>query len=121
METSFSEKTRTSATLSVIGSLVVIFLYILIRFLRAQFSLGAVVAVAHDVIIVLGIFALTGPFMPFDMEVGQAFIAAILTAIGYSLNDTVVVFDRIREVVKQKGNEKAEHINEALSSTRVEP
>ena len=82
---------------AVFGSLVVVFLYILLRFRRWQFSLGAVVAVFHDVLIVLGVFSLTYKFMPFSMEIDQAFIAAILTVIGYSLNDTVIVFDRIRE------------------------
>ncbi|MDG1714443.1 protein translocase subunit SecDF [Lacinutrix sp.] len=82
---------------AVLGSLIVVFLYILIRFKRWQFSLGAVAAVFHDVLIVLGVFSVTYKFMPFSMEIDQAFIAAILTVIGYSLNDTVVVFDRIRE------------------------
>ncbi|MCL4166534.1 UNVERIFIED_CONTAM: hypothetical protein GTU68_050420, partial [Idotea baltica] len=82
---------------AILGSLIVVFLYILFRFKRWQFSLGAVAAVFHDVLIVLGVFSLTYKFMPFTMEIDQAFIAAILTVIGYSLNDTVVVFDRIRE------------------------
>jgi len=82
---------------AIFGSLIAVFLYILLRFRRWQFSLGAVAAVSHDVIIVLGIFSATYSFMPFSMEINQAFIAAILTVIGYSLNDTVVVFDRIRE------------------------
>jgi SecD/SecF fusion protein len=82
---------------AILGSLIVVFLYILLRFKRWQFSLGAVLAVFHDVLIVLGVFSLTYRFMPFSMEIDQAFIAAILTVIGYSLNDTVIVFDRIRE------------------------
>jgi SecD/SecF fusion protein len=82
---------------AILGSLIVVFLYILLRFKRWQFSLGAVLAVFHDVLIVLGVFSLTYKFMPFSMEIDQAFIAAILTVIGYSLNDTVIVFDRIRE------------------------
>jgi len=88
---------KSNSFLAVIGSLIVVFLYILLRFQKWQFSLGAVVAVFHDVLIVLGIFSITYTFMPFSMEINQAFIAAILTVIGYSLNDTVVVFDRIRE------------------------
>ena len=71
-----------------------------LRFQKWQFSLGAVSAVFHDVLIVLGIFSLTYKIMPFNMEINQAFIAALLTVIGYSLNDTVVVFDRIREFLK---------------------
>ena len=82
---------------AVFGSLIIVFLYILLRFKNRQFSLGAVSAVFHDVLVVLGIFSLTYSFMPFNMEINQAFIAAVLTVIGYSLNDTVVVFDRIRE------------------------
>ena len=103
---------------AVLGSLVVVFLYILFRFKRWQFSTGAVVAVFHDVIIVLGIFSLLYKFMPFSMEIDQAFIAAILTVIGYSLNDTVVVFDRIREVIAERAGFKGgANINSAINST----
>jgi SecD/SecF fusion protein len=103
---------------AVFGSLVVVFLYILLRFRRWQFSLGAVVAVAHDVTIVLGIFSLTYKFMPFSMEIDQAFIAAILTVIGYSLNDTVIVFDRIREYFGEHPTWKMNRIIDvALNST----
>ncbi|UZO80838.1 protein translocase subunit SecDF [Aquimarina sp. ERC-38] len=109
---------QNSALLSVIGSLIVVFLYILFRFQRWQFSLGAVAAVFHDVLVVLGIFSLTYKFMPFNMEIDQAFIAAILTVIGYSLNDTVVVFDRIREYFQEhKTWTLDENINGALNST----
>ncbi|WP_290697073.1 protein translocase subunit SecDF [Lacinutrix sp.] len=103
---------------AVLGSLIVVFLYILIRFKRWQFSLGAVAAVFHDVLIVLGVFSITYKFMPFSMEIDQAFIAAILTVIGYSLNDTVVVFDRIREFFNEHtGWEFSEVIDKSLSST----
>ena len=88
---------KTASFYAIIGSFIVVFLYILFRFRKWQFSVGAVAAVVHDVLIVLGVFSATYTFMPFDMEINQAFIAAILTVIGYSLNDTVVVFDRIRE------------------------
>ncbi|NDV16287.1 protein translocase subunit SecDF [Muricauda sp. TY007] len=108
---------KKNAFLAIIGSLAVVFLYILLRFRKWQFSLGAVVAVFHDVMIVLGIFSLTGDIMPFNMEIDQAFIAAILTVIGYSLNDTVVVFDRIREITGLKGFQGGENINLALNST----
>ncbi len=108
---------KKNAVLAIVGSLFVVFLYILLRFRKWQFSLGAVIAVAHDVTIVLGIFSLTSAIMPFNMEIDQAFIAAILTVIGYSLNDTVVVFDRIREVVNLKGWKNGEHVNQALNST----
>ncbi len=104
--------------LAVIGSLFVVFLYILLRFRRWQFSLGAVVAVFHDVLIVLGIFSLTYKIMPFNMEIDQSFIAAILTVIGYSLNDTVVVFDRIREYFNEHTTWPMNRlINGALNST----
>ncbi|MEO6346360.1 MAG: protein translocase subunit SecDF [Aquaticitalea sp.] len=102
---------------AVLGSLVVVFLYILGRFKRWQFSLGAVAAVFHDVVIVLGIYSLLHKFMPFSMEIDQAFIAAILTVIGYSLNDTVVVFDRIREVTNERGFRGGMNINSAINST----
>lgn len=108
---------KNNAFLAIIGSLAVVFLYILLRFRRWQFSLGAVAAVFHDVLIVLGIFSLAGKIMPFNMEIDQAFIAAILTVIGYSLNDTVVVFDRIREIVNEKGWKAGKNVNLALNST----
>ena len=92
---------KNNSFLAIIGSLIVVFLYILIRFRRWQYSLGAVSAVFHDILIVLGIFSLTYKIMPFNMEINQAFIAAVLTVIGYSLNDTVVVFDRIREYINE--------------------
>lgn len=88
---------KRSAILSIIFSLIVIFLYILIRFKKWQYSLGAVIALFHDVLFVLSLFSIGYSIMPFSMEIDQAFIAAILTVVGYSINDTVVVFDRIRE------------------------
>jgi len=110
---------KQGAFLAVLGSLIVVFLYILLRFRRWQFSLGAVTAVFHDVLLVLGIFSLTHTFMPFDMEIDQNFIAAILTVIGYSLNDTVVVFDRIREYFREHESTRGMFtiINQALNST----
>ncbi|WP_047246108.1 protein translocase subunit SecDF [Maribacter thermophilus] len=108
---------KNNAFLAILGSLAVVFLYILFRFRRWQFSLGAVVAVFHDVMIVLGVFSLLGKIMPFNMEIDQAFIAAILTVIGYSLNDTVVVFDRIREIIAERGWKGGENINSAINST----
>ncbi|MTE27835.1 protein translocase subunit SecDF [Winogradskyella ouciana] len=109
---------KKSSLWAVLGSLVVVFLYILFRFKKWQFSLGAVAAVFHDVLIVLGIFSLTWKFMPFSMEIDQAFIAAILTVIGYSLNDTVVVFDRIREFLNEHTSwEFGKTINASLNST----
>ena len=109
---------KNNSFLAVIGSLIVVFLYILFRFRRWQYSLGAVTAVFHDIIVVLGIFSLTYKFMPFNMEINQAFIAAILTVIGYSLNDTVVVFDRIREYIKDHSKWPLDvTLNTALNKT----
>jgi len=109
---------KKSSVWAILGSLIVVFLYILLRFKKWQFSLGAVAAVFHDVLIVLGIFSIAWRFLPFSMEIDQAFIAAILTVIGYSLNDTVVVFDRIREYLNEHTSWKFEKVvNSALSST----
>ena len=109
---------KDSAVGAIFFSLLIIFFYILIRFRRWQFSLGAVAAVFHDVVIVLSIFSILYGVMPFSLEIDQAFIAAILTIIGYSLNDTVVVFDRVREYINNnKKKEVHEVINGALNST----
>lgn len=108
---------KRNAIWAIVGSLIVVFLYILLRFRKWQFSIGAVAAVFHDVLIVLGVFSLTYKFMPFNMEIDQAFIAAILTVIGYSLNDTVVVFDRIREITSERGWKAGQNINLAINST----
>ena len=88
------------AIISVLFALVVIFLYILIRFHNLAFSVGSTVALAVDTVVVLGIYSLCWGWMPFSLEIDQTFIGAILTVIGYSINDKVVVFDRIRENLK---------------------
>ena len=118
VDPTIADDIKTSALWAVLGSLIVVFLYILLRFRKISFSVGAVVAVFHDVLIVLGIFSILYKFMPFDMEVGQSFIAAILTVVGYSLNDTVVIFDRIREFagIHTKWN-YTKVVDKALSST----
>ncbi|MGC9331067.1 MAG: protein translocase subunit SecDF [Bacteroidales bacterium] len=106
------------AYVAVALALIVIFLYILIRFRKWQYSVGAIGALVHDVMFVLGVFSLFYTIMPFSLEIDQAFIAAILTVVGYSINDTVVVFDRIREYMKiypKRGNR--DNINNALNST----
>ena len=110
---------KTSAIWAIGFSLVVIFLYILIRFSKWQFSLGAVAAAFHDVLIVLSMFSIFYGILPFSLEIDQAFIAAVLTVIGYSLNDTVVVFDRIREYLRTHSKRKDMNmvVNEALNST----
>jgi SecD/SecF fusion protein len=109
---------KTSAYYAVVFALIVIFLYILIRFTNWQFGMGAVVALAHDVLFILGFYSIFSQIMPFSMEIDQAFIAAILTVVGYSINDTVVVFDRIREFFGlYKSRERKLVINQALNST----
>ncbi len=109
---------KVAALWAIMFSLIAIFLYIFVRFKNWQFGLGAVVALLHDVLVVLGIFSMFYAFMPFSMEIDQAFIAAILTVVGYSVNDTVVVFDRIREFLKIKKNKSRKEVyNEALNST----
>ncbi len=109
---------KDAAVWSIIFSLLVIFMYILLRFRKWQFSLGAVAAVFHDVVIVLSIFSFFYGILPFSLEIDQAFIAAILTIIGYSLNDTVVVFDRVREYMNINKKKKIhEFMNGSLNST----
>ena len=109
---------KRSSVWVILASLTIIFLYILIRFRNWQFGLGALVALVHDVAIVMGLFSLLSGLMPFSLEIDQAFIAAILTVVGYSINDTVVVFDRIREYVGlQRKRERKEIFNTALNST----
>ena len=93
---------KTGGTLALVAALAGIFLYILLRFRKWQFSLGAVAGLAHDAIIILGLYSFLHKYMPFNMEINQDFIAAILTVLGYSINDTVIVFDRIREYLREK-------------------
>ena len=101
-----------------LGALLLIFLYIFIRFSKWQYSLGAVAALFHDSIITLGMFSMFHGIFPFSMEIDQAFIAAILTVIGYSINDTVVVFDRVREYLNSyRGGTRREMYNNAINST----
>lgn len=107
-----------SAGYAAIFALLLIFLYILIRFNKWQYSLGAVTALFHDSLIVAGVFSMFYGVLGFSMEVDQAFIAAILTVIGYSINDTVIVFDRIREYLNNyTSGDKTTIINRAINST----
>ncbi|MFC2096522.1 protein translocase subunit SecDF, partial [Bacteroidota bacterium] len=99
-------------------AIVLMFIYIFIRFRNWQYGLGAITALLHDVIIILGIFSLFQGVFPFSLEIDQAFIAAILTVVGYSINDTVVVFDRIREYVTlYPKRDRHTILNDALNST----
>ncbi len=109
---------KIQAVWAILFSLIIIFIYILIRFRNWQFGMGAVAALIHDTAIVLGLFSILYGFLPFSLEIDQAFIAAILTVVGYSINDTVVVFDRIREYTGlYRKRERAEILNLALNST----
>ena len=115
---SIADDIKQAAVWAILFALIIIALYIFLRFRNFSFSVGALVSLAHDTLIIMGIYALCWKFMPFSMEVDQSFIAAILTVIGYSINDTVVIFDRIREY---RGlypkRDRAENINLALNAT----
>ncbi|MBT1690020.1 protein translocase subunit SecDF [Dawidia soli] len=110
---------KVSAVWSLLVAVVLMFLYILIRFRKWQFALGTVVSLFHTVLVVLSLFVLLEPIMPFTMEIDQAFVAAILTVIGYSINDSVVVFDRVREFLSLKKSSESTSIvvNNALNDT----
>jgi SecD/SecF fusion protein len=114
-----AEDIKNNAYWAVLGAMLIVGLYLVISFRKWQYSLGAIAAVVHDVIFVLGIYSLCYKFMPFGMEIDQHFIAAILTVIGYSMNDTVIVFDRVREFLggkKAKGNFNS-IVNQSINST----
>jgi len=107
-----------NAIYSVLFSLIAIGLYITFRFKRWQWASGATLALAVNALFIIGLFSMLYGFVPFNLEVNQAFIAAILTIIGYAINDTVVVFDRIREYLGlyPKRNLK-DNVNNAINST----
>ena len=111
---------KKSAIWAVIFAILVIFLYILIRFKRMAFGFAAILALVHDVLVLLAIFTIFNGWLPFSLDIDQAFVAAILTVMGYSINDTVVVFDRVREYIGQhhsKNEDLPSVINNALNST----
>ena len=113
-----SDKLTRDAILAVFFSLILIFLYILVRFDSWQYGLGGVISLAHDAIICMGAFSLLYGFLPFSLEIDQSFIAAVLTVIGYSINDTVIIYDRIREyrhLYPKRG--LAETMDHAMNST----
>lgn len=106
------------AVVAIIIALICMFLYIFVRFSKWQYGLGAVLALFHDSIIVVGVYSLLYGIVPFSMEIGQTFVAAILTIIGYSINDTVVVFDRIREFTKEYPKRQTKLLfNQGINST----
>lgn len=116
---SVSSELWKSSAIAISLSLLAIFAYILIRFGRWQYSIATIVSLAHDVLFVLSIFALLHGYLPFSLDVNQAFIAAILTVIGYSMNDTVIVFDRIRENLRNSKDDDHHYaiINKSLNTT----
>ena len=118
VDTQISAELIQNSLFAIILSLFIIFIYIAFRFKKWQFGVGALIAMFHDVLVVLGLFSLLYNFVPFSMEIDQAFIAAILTVVGYSINDTVVVFDRIREYsILHKKSSTESIIDTALNST----
>jgi SecD/SecF fusion protein len=113
-----SDDIKKDAVIAIFFALLAIFLYVLVRFADWQYGMGGVVALAHDSIITLGMFSLFWGILPFSLEIDQAFIAAILTIIGYSINDTVIVFDRIREYLHlYPKRDEAEIMDNAMNST----
>jgi len=115
-----AEDIKTSAIYATIFSILVIFLYVLARFKKMAFGFAAILALVHDVLVLLAIFTIFNGWLPFSLDIDQAFIAAILTVMGYSINDTVVVFDRVREYIGQhhsKNEDLPSVINNALNST----
>ena len=118
IETSVADDIRKSAVFGGSIGVLLIFVYIFIRFRKWQFGFGAIAAILHDALIILGLFAILKTVMPFSMEMNRNIIAALLTIIGYSINDTVVVFDRIREYITERPKTALEeNVNEAVSST----
>ena len=106
------------AIISVILALAAIFVYILVRFRNVAFSVGSIVALTSDTLLILGMYSMCWGWMPFSLEIDQTFIGAVLTAIGYSINDKVVVFDRIREYIGLYPNhDRKELFNTSLNNT----
>ena len=111
---------KTSAVYAVLLAIIAVFIYIVIRFRNVQFGLAAVIALSHDVLVLLAIFSIFNGWLPFSLDIDQQFVAAILTVMGYSMNDTVVVFDRVREYLGQsrhKNEDMPTIVNNALNST----
>jgi SecD/SecF fusion protein len=118
VDATISDDIKTSAVTALAFALIFIFLYVAVRFSKWQFGLAGILALTHDALFVLGLYSLLYKIMPFSLEIDEAFIAAILTVIGYSINDTVVVFDRIREYLKDHKRDSNEVVfNKAINST----
>lgn len=118
VEPTISEKLKRDAKWATFWSLLIIALYIFVRFRDWRYSLGTIIALLHDVLVTLAVFSFLKDVVPFPLELDQHFIAAVLTVIGFSMNDTVIVFDRIREYSRQMvGASKEKIINEAVNHT----
>jgi len=118
VQPTISEDLKRGAIKATIFSILIIFVYILLRFRDWRYSFGTIVALLHDVCITLAVFSFFKNIVPFPLEIDQHFIAAVLTVIGFSMNDTVIVFDRIREYSKgSKASEKGNIINRAINDT----
>ena len=115
---SIAEDITRGAIISVILALIAIFLYILIRFRNVAYSVGAIFALCFDTLIIIGMYSICWGWMPFSLEIDQTFIGAVLTAIGYSINDKVVIFDRIREFTGLYTKRSRKQLfNDALNTT----
>jgi len=115
---SISEDLKHGAEKATIIAIIIICLYIFIRFRDWRFSLGTIVSLLHDVLVTLAVFSFLRKVVPFPLEIDQYFIAAILTVIGFSMNDTIIVYDRIREDSRlMKGESKENIINRAINQT----
>ena len=118
VQPTISEDLKKGAIKATIFAIMMIFIYILLRFRDWRYSFGTIVALLHDVFITLAVFSFLKNIVPFPLEIDQHFIAAVLTVIGFSMNDTVIVFDRIREYSKgSKASDKGTIINRAINDT----
>jgi SecD/SecF fusion protein len=118
VDATISDDIKISAITAVLVALLGIFLYVAVRFSNWQYGIGALLSLLHDALALLGLYSILWKVMPFSMEIDEAFIAAVLTVLGYSINDTVVVFDRLREYMADHKRES--HfvvINKAINST----
>lgn len=118
IEATVADDIRRSALWAIVFSILGIFSYIFIRFRKIEFAVGSIAALLHDPIIVLGVFSALRHVMPFSLEIDQNIVAAVLTLIGYSVNDTVVVFDRIRETINLHPTRPlAQNVNDSINQT----
>ena len=117
---SIASDIKDRAIWSAVFAIIIIAIYILVRFRKWQYSAGAAIATVHDGIILLGVFSLLDGIVPFSLDIDQHFVAAILTVLGYSVNDTVVVFDRIRENLsgkRSRNTDLGEVVNHSINTT----